>query len=189
MSRRVAVLVSGAPGAGKSTVALRLGAELGLPVIDRDDLKDAVFDALGWSDAEWSKRVGEASWRLLFTIAQRLAGAGCSFILDSNFERGRHREIAALASRVAIVEVHCATAAEEMAARFRRRWEGGGRHPGHTDAYADERAYLAEFSRRDFAPLDESEVVIRVDTTTHESVDWDGIVTTIRGAMDGPQDR
>lgn len=189
MTPSVVVITSGAPGAGKSTLAARLGAELGLPVIDRDDLKDALFDALGWSDAEWSARMGGASWRLLFTVAGRLAAAGCSFVLDSNFERGRHPELASLAAQATLVEVHCATAPQEMARRFRRRWERGERHPGHTGVYADEAVYLAEFGRRDFAPLEESDIVIRVDTATPDSVDLQGIVTAIRGAMDGSEDR
>lgn len=40
----VLILMAGMPGAGKSTVALTLGAEFGMPVIDKDVIVSAVLD-------------------------------------------------------------------------------------------------------------------------------------------------
>ncbi len=52
------LLVIGGPGAGKSTLAVRLGAALGLPVVHLD----AHFWRPGWQEtprAEWAARVAE----------------------------------------------------------------------------------------------------------------------------------
>jgi predicted kinase len=45
MPRRV-VLVSGAPGAGKSTLAVPLAAELGFMLLRKDQIKEKLHDAL-----------------------------------------------------------------------------------------------------------------------------------------------
>jgi adenylate kinase family enzyme len=39
------VLVSGAPGSGKTTIAVPLAAELGLPLLSKDIIKEQLFDA------------------------------------------------------------------------------------------------------------------------------------------------
>lgn len=183
----VLVLVSGPPGAGKTTLAKQLGAELSYPVIDRDDIKDSLFDSLGWSDREWSMKIGGASWELLFVAAERVIAAGVSVILDSNFERGRHPQLRGMAERYpfALVEVYCRTDDIVMAERFRKRWESGNRHPGHTDAYTTEEEYLAALATRDFVPVEESGSVVHVDTTSPESIDLPRIVQQIREAADG----
>jgi adenylylsulfate kinase-like enzyme len=41
------VLVAGWPGSGKSTLAAALAPELGLPLLAKDEIKEALMDALG----------------------------------------------------------------------------------------------------------------------------------------------
>ena len=41
------VLVAGWPGSGKSTLAAALAAELGLPLLSKDEIKEALMDGLG----------------------------------------------------------------------------------------------------------------------------------------------
>ena len=48
--RPLLVLVAGAPASGKTTLARRLAAELGLPVLHRDLIRNAIADAFGPSD-------------------------------------------------------------------------------------------------------------------------------------------
>jgi adenylate kinase family enzyme len=44
------VVVSGAPGSGKSTVASALAERLHLPLLSLDDVKEALADVLGMGD-------------------------------------------------------------------------------------------------------------------------------------------
>ena len=196
MSPPVLVIVSGPPGAGKTTIAKRMGAELELPVFDRDDLKDTMFEALGWSGRAWSKRVGGAAWDLLFLIGERLLDRRVSVILETNFERDSSLDrLRAMCERTSseVVEIHCCASPAVLARRFRERWESGGRHPGHTAEFTDQETFVAALSQRDFdRPIGVSEHVIEVDTTYPERIDWTGIVSTVRSALGeayGSQDR
>jgi predicted kinase len=187
VSKPLLVVVSGPPGAGKTTLARRLGADLGLPVFDRDDLKDSMFETLGWSDREWSQRLGLAAYELLYLIAERLLASGVSVILDTNFQRAALSDrLAAIRSRhqFEVVEVHCRAVPEVMAQRFRARWESGARHPGHTGEFTDDDSFLAALNERDYRPVALGGV-IEVDTTDLEGVDLDGIVTRIGEELHG----
>jgi adenylylsulfate kinase-like enzyme len=48
------IVVSGAVGTGKSTIAAALGAALRFPVLSLDPVKEALADVLGPGDEDWS---------------------------------------------------------------------------------------------------------------------------------------
>src|SRR5437762_2532008 len=79
------VVVTGAPGSGKTTVARALAAELKLPLLAKDDVKEPLFDTLGVGDRDWSRKLGRATYEVLFALARRLLESGASCILESNF--------------------------------------------------------------------------------------------------------
>ena len=62
-SRRL-VYVSGAPGSGKTSLAVPLAAELGYALLAKDRIKETLHDALGVPapDRAWSRLLGAPRW-------------------------------------------------------------------------------------------------------------------------------
>lgn len=121
------VYVSGKLGAGKTSLAVPLAAELEYSLVTKDLIKETLHDALYVPDEDelneaWSRRLGNASMVLLWMLA---ANAG-DMVIEANFhpyseyEKNKLRD---LGDRV--VEVHCACPAEVAVARYnaRRRHE------------------------------------------------------------------
>jgi hypothetical protein len=68
--------ISGRLGAGKSSLAFPLAAELGYSLVTKDLVKETLHDALcapvdSEIDQAWSQRLGAASFELLFALAAR----------------------------------------------------------------------------------------------------------------------
>ena len=124
--------ISGRPGAGKSTLAFPLAAELGYSLVTKDLVKEALHDALyvpgeGEIDLAWSRRLGAASFALLWTLAAR---AG-DMVIEANFDPHNEEALSQLRGLGGpTVEVHCACPAEVAHARYNAR----SRHEVHSGA-------------------------------------------------------
>jgi predicted kinase len=121
------VVVSGPPGSGKSTLAVPLAAALGLPLIAKDTIKDALMSVVPPADVDASRALGRAAVAaMLATAAASPVGA----VIESNFHRSRALgDLGRLPGQV--VEVFCRCGREAVEDRYRRR--AGSRHAGHFD--------------------------------------------------------
>lgn len=130
------VVVTGPPCTGKSTLARAYAARRGWALLAKDDCKERVFDRLGWSDADWSRRVSLLAWDVVFDTAAALARAGVPFVLEGNCRAEHGARLAALATAPRFVVVRCRGPGDVLLERFRQRATSGTRHPGHVDLEA-----------------------------------------------------
>jgi predicted kinase len=175
------IVVTGPPASGKSSVAQALRNELHWPLIGKDIIKERLFDAFGWSDLAWSKKLSAASYALMFDHADELAAAQSSFILEGNFRSGVHDERFAALTRAGgtWIQVFCNADRQLLAERFMARARRDERHPGHRDV-ENQDAIQADLVNEVQQPLDIGGRMIRFDTTILSDTKIAGVVREVR---------
>ena len=186
MGRPLLVVVSGPPGAGKTSLGRQIAQHLGLPFLNKDGFKEVLFQTLGWSDRGWSRRLGRASMMLLFHATERLLAAGASAVIEANFDAELScQELRTLQQRYAAeaCQIQCVGDGEVFVRRFRARNHSGERHPGHVDhTTVDEVEAVIRRGRGDRLCLDGP--VIELDTTDLASVDISAVCQRVTAAVD-----
>jgi predicted kinase len=172
------VIVGGAPATGKTTLARTLGTPLGLPVLTKDDIKEALAEPFATGDRAWSRKLGVAAYSVLFAVADRLLAAGHGLVLETNFRSGISdpplRALARLAPTVVIV---CRVPDPLRRRRFEER-AAQGRHRVHVDS-----AVLDEWREDDAEFLiDIGKPRLIVDTTDGYAPDLEHILAFARNA-------
>jgi predicted kinase len=157
------VVVSGLAASGKTTVAEPLARALDIPLISKDAIKEALFEAVGYADSAWSKSLSRAADAALVRLAQELDAA----VLDNFWYAETASDLLAPLSGP-VVEVFCRCDPLVALERFEFRT----RHPGHADAERDPESMRALFvARAQKLPLGVLGPVVEVDTERRVDVE------------------
>jgi len=171
-SSRKLVYVSGAPGSGKTSLAIPLAAELGYALLAKDRIKETLHDALGAPepDLAWSRRLGGAAMELLWA----LAADAPAVVIEANFRPHSQYQRARLSGLAAHpVEVHCACPPELALQRYNARHT----HPVHVVTMLQLEA-MAGYDR----PVGIG-TLVTVDTSA--TVDVNAVASAVRDSYDG----
>ena len=176
------IIISGPPGAGKSTLARPLARHLQLPLVAKDPIKEQLADAIGEPALGLSSQLGLAAIKHLYSMADELIRYGHGVVVESFFHRGlAEADLRPLISRSNAVLIHVRADDALLLSRFERRAEDPDRHPIHRDAsrFADIKHYLAE-GVADMLELDCPHIVI---DTTYGPIDAEEVAFMVQDEL------
>ena len=187
MNKPTLVLISGAPGTGKTFLARRLAEALPIVVLEKDAIKETLFDTVGEGDREWSRKLGAATFALLRMLVQSHLKAGQSVVAEAAFW---HEHEVPWLDRMKekydfdTLELHCHADPEIVIQRFTRRADSDDRHSGHQSGMTRdtlEREIRNQIER--YGPVTAGEGLVRIDTTDFATVDYAAIVERVRSVF------
>ena len=184
------VIIGGPPATGKTTLGKRLGADLSLPFIHKDGIKEMLFDRMGSRDRDWSRTLGLASYDLLYYFVEAQLAARKSCIVESNFSPLHAAPVfAALREKHGFTpfQILCECDGQVLFDRFVARSLEGTRHKGHNDDLAHtEFAPVLKAGKMEPIPMEQPlGEIITLDTTDFSRVDYAGLLEKVRLSLSG----
>ena len=192
------ILITGLPASGKSSFAEYASRELSLPVIGKDDIKEHLFDTVGFRSYEEKTQLDIASANIMMYTAARILSCGESVILDNNFEDRNLPNLEKLVKdhTCNVITVRFKGDVGVIYKRFLARESSPSRHLGHkilncyppvpgkeeTFQSMTQEQFTTKYKKRgtfDFA----MGTVIDVDVTDFSKVSYPDIISRLKSLM------
>lgn len=174
------IVISGPSCVGKTTLGRKISTEFHLPLISRDSIKESLFDTLGSKDREWSRRLGKASYEIMYNIVESHLKVKRPIIIESNFTLGiDDRKISNLQNKynISILQLVLHADSDVLFDRFKSRAISGERHMGHGD---NENSDEFKVNLSKHMALNIKGRILYVDTTSFQDINYETLFNTIR---------
>ena len=189
------ILLSGMPASGKSTIAAHLSREFSLPVLEKDAMKEVLFDTLGFSCYAEKRQLDHAANALLLHQTEVFIKADRSVILDNNFDSIAAEKFNALVAKYGCpcVTVFLDGETEAFYQRYVARDNAHARHLGHIlqehypplpgdslDHTMTREEFDEKFVKRGMREVKLAGHRIDLDATDPASIDLEALIARIR---------
>lgn len=175
------IIVNGHPASGKTTLAKKLAKDLQFPVFHRDELKENLFDQIGWEDPELKQKLALTSYKLLYQILQQFTASNQSLIIESNFNHQfdtPHFQKILAKTNFRVIQIHCEAKPKILYERFQARAKKD-RHAGHQDHLR-----LDEFKQKLQQPHHPLEIpdsiTINVETSDFKKINYPKLLKQLK---------
>lgn len=193
------IIIAGMPASGKTTAAKSLSEAFGFPILEKDAIKEELFDVIGFWEYAQKRLMDVAATAVLLRCADSLLGSGSSLILVNNFRDTVQPQVQEMLNRrgCQCVTVFFSGDADVFYKRYVERDLRHERHLGHVlqDRYPPLPGDPLEYtmSREEFAEKFEKLGMadfridgprIEVDATYPERIDMDKLISEIHKAFE-----
>lgn len=193
------IIIAGMPASGKTTFADRLSRELGFPILEKDAIKEELFDIIGFRNYTEKRLMDTAATAVLLRCTEAMLQGDQSVIVVNNFRSDAKPRLEELLAKYdcGCIFVFFGGDSDVFYERYLERDLRGVRHLGHVlqerfpPAPGDPLVYSMtreEFAEK-FERLGMSEfrvsagTRIDVDATWPESIDAAALVEEIRSLL------
>lgn len=188
------ILVTGIPAAGKSSMARKLANHYQIPMISKDDIKEILFDDLGFNSREEKVKEGIAAMHIMYYMAEQMMRVKKPFILENNFEFISKEELIKLLNEYEYQAITVTLTGDypTIYQRFLERNESPTRHRGHVvnDCYPEIEMnhkaavlsyddFVTGIQKRGMDQFSANGPRVIVDTTNFEKLDLSDVVEKI----------
>lgn len=188
------ILIAGMPASGKSSFAHWLNVNSHLPYMSKDEIKELLFDEIGFSSRAEKVALGVAAEKILYSFAENQMKANLPFILENNFDDSSRDGITKLLRRYGYTPLTVLFDGDTrvLYERFLERDQSPHRHRGHVvnTCYPEQgerqpyipmsfEAFENGMEKRGFRRFEAGGKVISVDSTDFRQVDYQKIYDEI----------
>lgn len=188
------ILVTGIPAAGKSSMARKLAVHYQIPMISKDDIKEILFDDLGFNSREEKVKEGIAAMHIMYYMSEQMMRVKKPFILENNFEFISKEELIKLLNEYEYQAITVTLTGDypTIYQRFLERNENPTRHRGHVvnDCYPEIEMnhkvavlsyedFVTGIQKRGMDQFSANGPQVIVDTTNFEKLDLSDVVEKI----------
>lgn len=189
------ILIAGMPASGKTTIANKIGKTFGYPILEKDAIKEELFDIIGFNNYQEKRRLDDAATSILIRCADALLHGNTSLICVNNFKPDSQEKLEAVLSHYScrVVTVFLGGDTDVFYKRYVERDNRHARHLGHVlqDHYPPRPGDVLDYSMtRDefyykFENLGMADFKIKgsrieIDATYPEKIDMDALIKDIR---------
>jgi len=192
------IIIAGMPATGKSTLAKKLSDALGLAILEKDEIKDEMFDTIGFKDRKEKRALDVAANAILLRCTENLLDKGNSLIIVNNFDSDMSGRVQDMIDKAGCncITVFLNGDPEVLYKRYVARDARHSRHMGHTfiDRYPPlegddvNRSMTREYFRDRFENHGMADFKLKgkridLDATHPEQIDVEKLISDIKEAL------
>lgn len=193
------IVLTGMPASGKSTLAAKLSKAFQFPVLEKDAMKEELFDVLGFTCYAEKRKMDHAANAVLLRCAERFMQGGTSVILDNNFDTESAARLSGLLEQYgcSCVTIFLGGDPDVFYQRYVERDNKHMRHLGHVlqdhfppregdclDYTMTREEFAEKFEKRGMAQVKIPGPRIDVNATYPEQIDVESLIEQVKALFE-----